>query len=187
MPDFHRSDRLHLSCQLSAAPSRSAIDHVSQVSPCKQGRLCSRCRPQSSAILWPRLSINCRVDGATAFAPNSHRHLAGGSSQPFSQPLAGLGSSGALRRCTCGGMIVGALFGKPSVWSPGKRTAEAHVTRTAGIEGKTSSGSALSSNSALHRTADHKVHGRGRALSAFDLLLRARVLKRRRAAAEPGS
>jgi hypothetical protein len=42
-------------------------------------------------------------------------------------------------------------------------------------------------NSALHRTADHKVHGRGRSMSAFNLLLRARVLKRRRAAAELGS
>jgi hypothetical protein len=42
-------------------------------------------------------------------------------------------------------------------------------------------------NSALHRTADHKVLGRGRSVLAFNLLLRARVLKCRRAAAELGS
>jgi hypothetical protein len=151
MPDFNRSDRLHFSCQLSAAPNRSAIGRVSQVSPCEQDRLCSRCRPPRSATLWPRLSINCMPDRAAGFDPNGHRHLAGRSPQPFSQPLAGLGSFSALRRCTCGGMIVVALFGKPSVWSPGKRTAQAIVTRTASIEGKKSSGPALSSNSALQR------------------------------------
>jgi hypothetical protein len=45
----------------------------------------------------------------------------------------------------------------------------------------------LTPNSALHRTADHKLLGRGRSLSASQLLLRARVLKCWRAAAELGS
>jgi hypothetical protein len=42
-------------------------------------------------------------------------------------------------------------------------------------------------NSALQRAGTHKVLGRGRSLLAFNLLLRARVLKCWRAAAELGS
>jgi hypothetical protein len=75
--------------------------------------LCSRCRRARVAFLCrKRSSIKCLAKGQRSICPAASVTCAGWSSKPPLEPPCCPKGTRALRRCTCGGIIVPPLFGQ---------------------------------------------------------------------------
>jgi hypothetical protein len=153
-----RSARFGASCPRRSNPS--AIDRVRDLKPPEGEGSCGSCRPGRVAILCGGSALGCMSERATAFRSCPSGLICGRPdiSTSFSHRHAALGSSGALRCCTGGGMIVVPLIGvRPSIKvnkNPGVSEAMHALKEPRGSRQPQAS----SPNTSLQRTVRDQVH-----------------------------
>jgi hypothetical protein len=134
---------------------------VSETSSHPKGEsACGSCRPGRVAILCAGSALGCMSERATAFrsCPSGLIYGRPDISTFFSHRPAAQGFAGALRRCTCGGMIVVPLLGVgPSIKvykNPGVSEAMHALEEPRGSRGPQAS----SPNTSLQRTVRDQMH-----------------------------